>query len=144
MTNALLGGASALLFRHRCDPIVAPDGVIKSSFIRGQSELNLKIRCTSTNIRSEFKESLGKTGCIDQISDTEEYKRMIQIITEICTPDDVHRTPLAETIVSESTGAPWTPLGVESMVELEAEINRRLSDAITPSHEKHSKPTLKN
>lgn len=99
MTNAFFGAMYAFLFRQRCDTIITPSGLMKSSFVRGHSELEMKIRCTSNDLRVEFTEPLSGTGCIDETTDPMRYEKMIETIDATCLPDDIYQTAINETIV---------------------------------------------
>ena len=59
--------------------------------------MDLKVRCTTNDVRVDFSEPLG-SGCIDPLTNPERYNRMIQIINATCLPDTVYELAIAETI----------------------------------------------
>ncbi len=97
MANAVFGLLTALLFRERCAPIIGQTGLIKSSFIRGRGDLELKVRCNNNDLKIDFTEPLG-LGCVDPHREPLRYNRMIQVINATCLPNEVYEVALSETI----------------------------------------------
>jgi hypothetical protein len=97
MTNPIFTFISAILLRRTCEPVYFPTGMLKSSFVQGQSELRMKIRCETNTLRVYFTTDLG-AGCIDQVTDPIRYNRMMEIVAATCIPDEVYETAFLETV----------------------------------------------